>query len=102
MATPQDLWISYPDHAGEERTIGTSVQLLRAHGGQVARDLRGTRPGAISTVEGGAEEGRIVLRGTSAVLTSRRSVQRHPTRFLHLACGPLTAARPGSSGRSIA
>ena len=62
----QDLWISYPDHAGEERTIGTSVRFFDAQAGKWRVIFVAPAQGAITTVEGGAEEGRIVLRGTSA------------------------------------
>lgn len=59
----QDIWITYPQEAGKERGIGTTVRFFDAKSKTWRIIFVGPAYGALITVQGGAEGGRIVLRG---------------------------------------
>ncbi len=59
----QDIWITYPAVGEAERRIGTSVRFFDSKAGEWRVVFVSPFYNAIVTVEGGLEDGRIVLRG---------------------------------------
>lgn len=59
----QDIWISYPKSAGEERSIGTSVRFFDTKSKMWKVVFVNPAFGAAINVEGGMEGDRIILRG---------------------------------------
>ena len=59
----QDIWITYPQEAGKERGIGTTVRFFDAKAKTWRIIFVGPAYGALITVQGGTEGDRIVLRG---------------------------------------
>lgn len=61
----QDLWISYPDETASERTIGTTVRFFDPKAGTWRVIFVAPTVPAVTTLQGGLEGDRIVLRGTN-------------------------------------
>jgi hypothetical protein len=68
----QDLWIVYPDQEGQERDIGTSIRFYDDKVKAWRVVFVNPKYNAITTVQGGVEGGRIVLRGEGAKGTQLR------------------------------
>lgn len=60
----QDIWITYPKEAGQERGIGTSVRFFDSKSKLWQVVFISPAHSAVLTVRGGIEGDRIVLRGT--------------------------------------
>ena len=59
----QDVWIGYPKRPGDERSIGTTLRFFDSKTGVWRVIFVAPAYGVITTLEGGAEGDRIVLRG---------------------------------------
>jgi hypothetical protein len=59
----QDIWITYPNEAGKERGIGTTVRFFDSKSKTWRIVFVGPRYNALVTLQGSAEGDRIVLRG---------------------------------------
>lgn len=59
----QDIWISYPNESGKERSIGTSVRFFNSRSKLWRVVFVSPAYGGLITMQGGAEGDRIVLRG---------------------------------------
>jgi hypothetical protein len=59
----QDIWITYPQEAGKERGIGTTVRFFDSKSKMWRIVFVGPRYNALVTLQGSAEGDRIVLRG---------------------------------------
>ncbi|HET9368580.1 MAG TPA: hypothetical protein VFO22_10945 [Candidatus Udaeobacter sp.] len=59
----QDIWITYPNEAGKERGIGTTVRFFDGKSKMWRIVFVGPRYNALVTLQGSAEGDRIVLRG---------------------------------------
>lgn len=59
----QDIWITYPNEAGKERGIGTTVRFFDAKSKTWRIIFVGPVQGALISMQGGAEGDRIILRG---------------------------------------
>lgn len=62
----QDLWILYPEHGEKERSIGTSIRFFDERSGTWRVVFVHPQSGAVRTVQGGWEGGRILLKGQNA------------------------------------
>jgi len=59
----QDVWIGYPKRPDDERSIGTTLRFFDSKTGVWRVIFVAPAYGIITTLEGGAEGDRIVLRG---------------------------------------
>ncbi len=59
----QDIWITYPKQAGKDRGIGTSLRFFDPKSKTWRVVFVSPAYGALITVQGGIEGGRIILRG---------------------------------------